>query len=309
MKKIKIIILYFGKLPNYFTLWEQSAFENNKFEFLFFSDSYGTERSKKNINYIKTSFVQIKQRFHNILGEKIVLDSPYKLNDYRPTFGKIFSDEIGDADFWGYADIDVILGKLSHFLTDVDFNKYDKIGDRGHLQFFANTQKMNTLYLKNNKYGLDFQYTSIHQGAYHFDEMWGINGVAKTHEISTKEIANIADISVKKFLFDDDIDTSYYYKKGILLKQNKQNMIKEVSYIHLQKRPMILLNNNITDSSSYRILPAYFLDLSTSLPIDAPKDWPEGYYMHLIKYYQSALKKGEITARIPLLFKRIFNHV
>lgn len=308
MKKIKIIILYFGKLPNYFTLWEQSALENSNFEFLFFSDSYGIERSQKNINYFKISFMQIKKRFHNVLGERIVLDSPYKLNDYRPTFGKIFSDEIGDADFWGYADIDVVLGKLSHFLTDVDFNKYDKIGDRGHLQFFSNTQKMNTLYLKNNKYGFDFQYASTHKGAYHFDEMWGINGIAKTHEINTKKIESIADISVKKFLFDGDIDTSYYYKKGMLLKENKQNTIGEVSYIHLQKRPMTLLNN-ITDRNSYRISPAHFLDLSTSFSIDEPNDWPEGHYMHLIKYYQSALKKGEITARVPLLFKKVFNHV
>lgn len=307
LKKIKIIILYFGEFPNYFGLWEKSALKNKDYEFLIFTDNCGYENSKQNIRYIKMSFSQVQKRFYDVLGENIVLDSPYKLNDYRPTFGRVFNKEIGDTDFWGFADIDVILGNLSQYIIDSDLNYYDKIGNRGHLQFFANTNEMNTLYLKNNRYGLNFEYVSSHKGAFHFDEMWGINGIASTQGIRVKEITNIADISTKKFLFDNDLDILYFYRDGNLFKKNGHKVLKEVSYIHLQKRPMtISFQNMIEIPENYKILPDQFINSSIDISDKLLKrDWPDGQFKHLIKYYNSSFKKGELTARIPLLLKKL----
>jgi hypothetical protein len=39
----------------------------------------------------------------------------YKLNDYKPTFGVLLEEYIGDADWWGWMDMDIILGNFMHF--------------------------------------------------------------------------------------------------------------------------------------------------------------------------------------------------
>lgn len=311
MKKVKIIILYFGKFPNYYSLWEHSARKNSNYEFLIFNDRYGSEHSSHNVKYIKTSFAKIQHKFYEVLGNGIVLDSPYKLNDYRPTFGQVFAQEIGNADFWGFADIDVILGNLSRYISGSDFEYYDKIGNRGHLQLFANTKEMNELYLKKNRFGFDFKFVSSHSGAFHFDEMWGINGIALTQKVKVKEIENIADVSTKKFLFDNSLSTFYFYKGGDLFKQGNAKILESVSYIHLQKRSMrVCFKNNVDRNDNFKILPDRFISYSADISsMRVEKDWPDGYYRHLIKYYLSSFKKGELTARIPLLLIKIRHHV
>ena len=60
-KKICLIILYFGKLPNYFDLWLNSCKYNSSIDFLIFTDDRTEYDYPKNVRVIYTSFEKIKE--------------------------------------------------------------------------------------------------------------------------------------------------------------------------------------------------------------------------------------------------------
>ncbi len=59
-------------------------------------------------------------------GFHVKLDEAYKLCDFKPAYGYIFEEYIKEYEFWGHCDIDIILGKISHFLTREILDRYDK---------------------------------------------------------------------------------------------------------------------------------------------------------------------------------------
>lgn len=85
------------------------------------------------------------------LGMEINLQNPYKICDLRPAFGIIFRDYTGDADFWGYSDLDLVYGRLDHFLPAALLEEHDVISARrdyltGHFALFRNRDEINTLF-------------------------------------------------------------------------------------------------------------------------------------------------------------------
>jgi hypothetical protein len=74
-----------------------------------------------------------------------------KLCDFRPAYGEIFADEIGDADWWGWCDLDCVFGDLPAFLTEERLNSCDLITDAAHMvngpfTIIRNREEMNRLY-------------------------------------------------------------------------------------------------------------------------------------------------------------------
>jgi len=59
------------------------------------------------------------------LGFEVDIESEYKLCDFKPAYGLIFSEHFKDYDFWGYCDIDIIFGNIRAYMTDVLLNEYD----------------------------------------------------------------------------------------------------------------------------------------------------------------------------------------
>jgi hypothetical protein len=69
--------------------------------------------------------------------------TPYKLCDYKPAYGLIYAQELKGYDYWGDCDLDVIFGRLSHFLTPDIFGRYDRYFTQGHFCFYANKEEVN----------------------------------------------------------------------------------------------------------------------------------------------------------------------
>jgi hypothetical protein len=69
--------------------------------------------------------------FNRLATEKLNLDviirMPYKICDFKPTFGKIFEEYLAGYDFWGYCDADLIFGKIRSFISDRMLEKFDII--------------------------------------------------------------------------------------------------------------------------------------------------------------------------------------
>lgn len=172
MFKIAIITCWYGPYPWYFAYFIHSCSFNPTVDFIIITGNTETIPAKpENVKIIyKTldqlnSLVSIKMKF------LVNISSPYKLNDFKPAYGFIFSSIIHGYEFWGYADIDVVYGNIREFMTDELLSRYDVISTRhdymaGTFSMFKNKRRINTLFMLSRDYKKVFQ-TDKH---YCFDE-------------------------------------------------------------------------------------------------------------------------------------------
>ena len=140
--KIKIIGVYFGTLPSYFQLWLDTVGRNPAFTWLLYTDAdLAAYACPGNLQVIPCTFAQIKERVQDKLGYAPELDTPWGLCKFRVAFGKIFEDDLKDADYWGWTDFDVLYGDLTPVLRACEAG-YDKILPLGHLSLVRNDARL-----------------------------------------------------------------------------------------------------------------------------------------------------------------------
>lgn len=281
--KIAMIIPYFGKLPSNFQLWVDSCKYNQTIDFILFTD----DRTKYNypsnikVNYMNfKEFVKIIQSNYDF---RISINNPYKLCDFKPIYGFVLKQYIMEYDFWGYCDIDLILGNIRKFITDDILDKYDKILSRGHFTLFRNKDSINTIYSKdiNKKYKTVFtDYKN-----YSFDE-WsegGINHIFQQNNIDIYDEIVFADLywgtydfKLAQLMNNKNEKNKKYnmfkYNEGKLLRyfiENNTVKYEEVMYVHFQKRH---IKNQLTGvSNKYLIVPNKIIDCKYEINIESIK--------------------------------------
>lgn len=171
MKRIALIIPYFGKWPSYIDLYLQSCRKNQLIDILFVTDLLPIDGAPKNVKFISFTFDQLKERLTTILGVAIPDIQPYKLCDFRPAYGLVFQKELQNYAFWGYGDIDLIYGNLSLFLTPETLNNSDILAFRsdhlhGPFTLFKNNPDINRLFKESDDWKSIFSQPNY----YSFDE-------------------------------------------------------------------------------------------------------------------------------------------
>ncbi len=156
-KKISILICYFGKFPWYFGYFIHSCKYNSKVDFLLVTDILIHIDLPSNVRVVNKSLNDIAERAEQKFGIPVVITDPYKLCDFKPAYGYIFSELIEGYDFWGYADIDVVFGNIRHFITDEILLNYDVISCRhdyltGVFCLYRNCHQINTLFMQSKDY-------------------------------------------------------------------------------------------------------------------------------------------------------------
>ena len=172
MQRIVIIFPYFGTLPPQYNMWRESALHNPSVDFLFFTDA--NVEPAKNIIVNKMQFDDFKQLVQNPFDFPIVLDRPYKLCEYKQSYGYILQDYIKKYDFWGYGDIDLVYGDIRAFLTD-DVLKHKFLLGWGHLTLLHNDDDTNTYFMKKVSGYQDYKDAFRTSEITFFDE-YGYNG-------------------------------------------------------------------------------------------------------------------------------------
>ncbi len=271
MSKIAVICPYFGQLPQNINATLVSMENNKLIDWILLTDSGDKYVGVfSNIKIINCSFNDVQLLIKTKIGT--IIDSPYKLCDYKPTFGELFSDYFKEYDFWGYYDLDVIYGDLSKFITEDKLNKYDKIYDLGHFSIYRNTNEICQAYRGNCDIYVPYREILNTKCICVFDETYddlhqGINGILLHMGYKVYQNRNdFADISIiwKNFVPNGvecgkrDYYFEYVNGKLFMRRKSKSTYLKEVAYVHLQQKkhiPEIEIKYN-----HYYILPKGYID-------------------------------------------------
>ena len=159
MKRVSIIITYYGKFPWYFCYFLHSCKFNPTIDFYIITDISWDRKLPPNVNFINNTIDDIKEVASQKLGFKVNIDHPYKLNDFKPAYGFIFPELIEGYDFWGHSDLDVIYGNIRNFLTNEMLDNYDFISLRhgyttGCFCLYRNNEILNTYFKRSKDYCL-----------------------------------------------------------------------------------------------------------------------------------------------------------
>ena len=272
MKKIILIVPYFGDFPNYFELWLESAAKNKTIDFLFITDN-NIEKIPNNFQYINMSFTEFVEFIQRNYKFKINIPTPYRISTFKPAYGEIFKDYLSGYDFWGWCDIDLIFGDLRHFLTDNILEKYDKILTHGHLSLLRNNEEINRLY-RIQKFSCMNYKDAFSSGELfnNFDEYpYGLPRIADIMKVKCYNAPIFADLDSFFFTFrklytyiqgEDDPENIlqiFKWDEGKLYNLViKDNHIEEneVLYVHFQKRYM---EQNVQNINRYFIIPNKFI--------------------------------------------------
>lgn len=153
MKRVCIVIPYFGKWPSWIDLYFETCKYNPTIDWLFFTDCNVPNNEVDNITFISCDLEDISLLASSKLGFEADIRAVYKLCDFRPAYGKIFEDYLKGYDFWGYGDIDLVYGNLRKFLADNILETYEIISAvnsflSGHFCLYRNIDKINNLFVR-----------------------------------------------------------------------------------------------------------------------------------------------------------------
>lgn len=267
MQKIVLIIPYFGRFNNYYDLWLKSCEYNKTIDWLIFTDQKDKLYSKSNIRVVEISFIKFRKIIQSHFDFKISLNTPYKLCDFKPAYGEILQNYIGDCDFWGYCDMDMIFGNIRQFITDDVLNSFDKVLKHGHFTLIRNNKFSNAFYKIDipGKHNYKEVFSSSENFA--FDEWGGISSILDVCGIKQYYEVIYADVNFCYDFFQIlNVDVGYipqvfiwnqgklcrkYYFEGEIREQ-------EFMYIHLQKRNMKVEFDATNKTNSFLIGPHRF---------------------------------------------------
>lgn len=265
MKKILIIIPYFGKFPNLFSFWKASAINNPTVNFLLITDN--NMKSESNIKVINSSLTDIKNKINLLFDFEISLDSPYKLCDYKPAYGFIFKDEIKNYDFWGFGDIDLIYGDIRYFITEDILSKFKCISGWGHLTLYKNEEECNSFFRKEINETLNFKDVFSSKKQFVFDEYYH-GGCSdkwlKEYNNDLYQTTAFDDLIIprnswnfKSYGKQEEYNNLIfiYESKNLYRVYNKNNrlIIEKSLYVHLQQRSFIKIKT--LNTQSYIMIP------------------------------------------------------
>ena len=69
----------------------------------------------------------MQARFFQKLGFEVALKTIRKLGDYKPLYGYLFDEDVGDAKAWGHVDVNISMSENRYLITQDDFMPYEKI--------------------------------------------------------------------------------------------------------------------------------------------------------------------------------------
>jgi GR25 family glycosyltransferase involved in LPS biosynthesis len=115
-KKLILITVWFGKLPEYFDLWLYTLKDMN-YDVLFVTDQK-INNIPNNVKYLNLTMKQFNNHLNKKTGYDVNIKSVAKLVDVKPLFGFLFNEFINNYEYWGWTDVDMLMGDITKILYD-----------------------------------------------------------------------------------------------------------------------------------------------------------------------------------------------
>jgi len=303
MEKTAIIVVWVGKIPNYFPLWVRSLIKNKNYDFFLITDqTIHLEKKPENLKIINTTLRDLKNDISAKLGIPVFLEFPYKLCDFKPAYGEIFRNELANYDFWGTCDMDMMFGDLDKFLNHELYQQYSKIFSRGHLTLYRNTEEINKLYRSSKLF--DYKRIFNSPACFMFDEWYGIHKIFEEFGIAQYANECMADIGAnstgftctniknyeKQIFVWENGDLKQYYLNDSIIES------KELAYIHFQKRKININNININSARSIILNAAGVFGFEEEITSEVVKKYDVKNYKHFFERQYKRLKN-----KVPVL--------
>lgn len=252
LPRIILHAVYFGPLPPCFSLWLHTCSKNPEVRWLLTTDQ-DTSRFvlPPNVGVHACSFGSFRSRIGERLGLALPEFSPYKLCDFKPTWGLVLSDFNRGFDYWGNCDLDVLWGALAPRLARLDPARYDRIYGCGHLSLYRNTERVNHAFQLRHP-DPDFQWHQVLSEPgirpfAGFDEHQGVNRIMRRHGFTVYDReADVADIHPSypdHFLVEgpNRRGQAFGWMRGRVFQFHPRGGTvarRELLYLHFQKRPV-----------------------------------------------------------------------
>lgn len=255
MKKICLIAVWIGSLPDNYSIWLRSVRENPTIDFYLFTDQE-TGDKPTNLFSVKGTLREIKACFEKKLNMHIKLEQAYKLCDYKPIWYCLLPEEvINKYDYYGHGDLDVVYGNIRSFLTDELLEQYDKVFDIGSFTLYRCNDEMKELYKRSmSKDNMAYPYKRAFRTNYacYFDEYMGMNLLGWQYLRVFRD--QLTEDVIQDFGWQNLNFTSYITKESFVFKWEKGRLFryitddrgiidesrpeKEYMMVHIQKRRM-----------------------------------------------------------------------
>lgn len=238
-----LIVAYLGRLPQVFDLWLESCRRNPHVNWLVTNDHPPAHDFPPNVQFLQQSADQIKARMQAKVGVVPEPFHPYKLCDYKITYGVMFEEELQGYDYWGVCDLDMIFGDIGKHLDLNALSQYTKIFWHGHLTIYRNTSDVNNAF---RLPGPGWDALEVLRTPYFrsLDEKAGIYAIWRLHGLPVYHANLIADVLPAKLRMyarkQPNVEEQVFaWVEGRVVcyqRLEKEVAEREYMYIHFQKR-------------------------------------------------------------------------
>jgi len=244
--KIALLLAYFGEWPIWLPAFLASCKRNTGVDWIIFTDCDIPDPEIDNVRFVSFSMREFNKLASNKLGLPFSHKNPYKLCDFKPCYGVIFSDYLNDYEFWGHCDMDVVWGDIRKFISDPVLEQHDIISARknaicGHFNLYRNKPGINNLFKAHP------HYTSILLNDQHcyFDENHMTQLIAHMKLQSGLRVYWPDYVLDQEFVFVlRKYPSGWLWQDGHLYNENVGH--KEVMYIHFLEWKKTILEMDFT---------------------------------------------------------------
>jgi hypothetical protein len=260
---IRLVVPYFGERPSYFPLVVRSIAHNPDVDWLLITDAPVPD-APPNLTVQLCDFDDLVARIQSFFPFEISLERPYKLCDFRPSFGEIFRAELAGYDFWGQCDLDLIFGRIRTHLPPEAFDA-DKVLIQGNFALYRNTDEAAGWY-RHEVGDVSYRQAMTDPAAQHFDEGAGIYWILRDLGVPIWDENRIFDISFHRYRTRAEDPAGrdprrYAWENGEMCEYRVEHgtvVRRTALLIHLQKRTMRAPSADVLAADRYWILPNGF---------------------------------------------------
>lgn len=171
--KIALVLPYFGEWPNYGDYFFHSI-AAQPFDLICFSNRPIPDKNIPNLIHKYCTFDEFKNIIQDKLGITVHMHTPYKLCDFKPTYGCVLSEALKGYDYWGSVDPDIIMGNFQQFINAETLNEIDVYSGintylSGSFFLMRNSTYCNTLFKRSK----DWEHVLTSEHYMGFDECGG----------------------------------------------------------------------------------------------------------------------------------------